>query len=49
MKRLARFFGGLKLNQKFSLVLFAIVALPVLALAAVLFGNMRGVMIEEKI
>ncbi len=49
MKKLADWFGGLKLNHKLSLALFCIVAVPVLALAAVLFGNMRSVLIQDKI
>lgn len=41
-------FKGLKLNQKLSLVIFGLALAPIALLAAVLFGNMREMVIKDK-
>ncbi|MDL2254210.1 sensor histidine kinase [Ruminococcaceae bacterium OttesenSCG-928-I18] len=48
MKKVARRFGRLKLNQKFTLVIFCVVLVPVVLLASVLLGNMQNVVTEDK-
>ncbi|NLW79686.1 MAG: histidine kinase [Ruminococcaceae bacterium] len=40
---------GLKLTQRFTLVILAVVSVPTVILALVLFGNMQDVIIEDKV
>ena len=49
MKKILRAFAGWKLNRKFTLIIFLIVFIPVMALATILFGTTRQTLINEKI
>ncbi len=49
MKKLLRALAGWKLNSKFTLIIFVIVFIPVMALTTILFNTTRQTLINEKI
>jgi two-component system sensor histidine kinase YesM len=49
MKKILRIMAGWKLNRKFTLIIFLIVFIPVMALATILFHTTRQTLIREKI
>ena len=49
MKRIAKVFRNLKLNQKFSMVVFTLAFIPLVSLAVVIFINMQNVAIDERL
>lgn len=49
MKKAIRAIAGWRLNSKFTLIIFLIVFLPVMALTAILFSTTRQTLIREKI
>jgi two-component system, sensor histidine kinase YesM len=49
MKKVLRTLAGWKLNRKFTLIIFLIVFIPVMALTTILFSTTRQTLIREKI
>ncbi len=49
MRNVLRIMAGWKLNKKFTLIIFLIVFIPVMALTSILFNTTRQTLIREKI
>ncbi len=49
MKKILRSIAGWKLNKKFTLIIFLIVFIPVMALTTILFSTTRQTLIRERI